>query len=197
MWKYVWVKKCIEIREMLFKNWKWLFENTNQTPLCVEAVFSHAMWCNFIWTCIQPHRLNFWFKIIWISTQMRPKLVSNHMGWAFAQYPLYFSSWAHGPQLFSPLRNGSRSNFNYIINGLMVHIISSLHRLDSYWTLSFYIYIYIYIFLDWVYGRNFTEWGQGMHVSCILFRSYLYNGIPQLVLIFIQNVFEEKCPITN
>ena len=151
-----------------------------------ELVSSHIGWA-------------FWFKIIWTSTQMRPKLVSNHMGWAFAQYPLYFSSWAHGPQLFSPLRNGSRSNFNYIINGLMVHIISLLHRLDSYWTLSFYIYIYIYIyiFLDWVYGRNFTEWGQGMHISCILFRSYLYNGIPQLVLIFIQNVFEEKCPITN
>ena len=25
-------KKCVEIRKMLFKNWKWLFENTNQTP---------------------------------------------------------------------------------------------------------------------------------------------------------------------
>ena len=24
-------KKNIEMREMLFKNWKWLFENTNQT----------------------------------------------------------------------------------------------------------------------------------------------------------------------
>ena len=32
MWKYVWVKKCVEMREMLFKNWKWLFEITNQTP---------------------------------------------------------------------------------------------------------------------------------------------------------------------
>ena len=28
----MWVKKCIKMREMLFKNWKWLFENTNQTP---------------------------------------------------------------------------------------------------------------------------------------------------------------------
>ena len=37
MWKYVWVKKCIEMCEMLFKNWKWLFEITNQTPpkLCI------------------------------------------------------------------------------------------------------------------------------------------------------------------
>ena len=32
MWKYVWVKKCVKIHEMLFKNWKWLFENTNQIP---------------------------------------------------------------------------------------------------------------------------------------------------------------------
>ena len=26
------MKKCVEIREMLFKNWKLLFENINQTP---------------------------------------------------------------------------------------------------------------------------------------------------------------------
>ena len=26
------MKKCVEMREMLFKNWKLLFENTNQTP---------------------------------------------------------------------------------------------------------------------------------------------------------------------
>ena len=25
-------EKCVEMREMLFKNWKLLFENTNQTP---------------------------------------------------------------------------------------------------------------------------------------------------------------------
>ena len=31
-WKYVWVKKCVEIHEMLFKNWKLLFGNTHQTP---------------------------------------------------------------------------------------------------------------------------------------------------------------------
>ena len=28
----MWVKKYVKIREMLFKNWKWLFKNTNQTP---------------------------------------------------------------------------------------------------------------------------------------------------------------------
>ena len=27
----MWVKKCVEMREMLFKNWKWLFKNINQT----------------------------------------------------------------------------------------------------------------------------------------------------------------------
>ena len=26
------MKKYVKIREILFKNWKWLFENTNQTP---------------------------------------------------------------------------------------------------------------------------------------------------------------------
>ena len=26
------MKKCVKIREMLFKNLKWLFKNTNQTP---------------------------------------------------------------------------------------------------------------------------------------------------------------------
>ena len=28
----MWVKKYLEIRVMLIKNWKLLFENTNQTP---------------------------------------------------------------------------------------------------------------------------------------------------------------------
>ena len=28
----MWVKKYVEMREMLFKNWKWLFEIINQTP---------------------------------------------------------------------------------------------------------------------------------------------------------------------
>ena len=31
--KYVWVKKCVDIRVMLFKNWKLLSENMYQTPL--------------------------------------------------------------------------------------------------------------------------------------------------------------------
>ena len=28
----MWVKKYVKIREILFENKKWLFENTNQTP---------------------------------------------------------------------------------------------------------------------------------------------------------------------
>ena len=28
----MWVKKCIKMHKILFKNWKWLFKNTNQTP---------------------------------------------------------------------------------------------------------------------------------------------------------------------
>ena len=39
LWKYVWVKKCMEIREMLFKNWKLLFENTNQTEKVYASAF--------------------------------------------------------------------------------------------------------------------------------------------------------------
>ena len=30
-WKYVWVKKCVKKRVMLFKNWKHVFEFTYQT----------------------------------------------------------------------------------------------------------------------------------------------------------------------
>ena len=30
MWIYVWVKKCVKIHEILFKNWKLLFKNTPQ-----------------------------------------------------------------------------------------------------------------------------------------------------------------------
>ena len=30
--KYVWMKKCVDIRVILFKNWKLLFENMYQTP---------------------------------------------------------------------------------------------------------------------------------------------------------------------
>ena len=40
LWKYVWVKKCIEIREILFKNWKLLFENTYQTHPYIAMVFT-------------------------------------------------------------------------------------------------------------------------------------------------------------
>ena len=49
----MWVKKCIEMREMLFKNLKWLFENTNQTPpksfmsldiSLVQLIFFYSLW---------------------------------------------------------------------------------------------------------------------------------------------------------
>ena len=38
------MKKCIEMRKILFKNWKWLFENTNQTP---RKSLNHAMYWKF------------------------------------------------------------------------------------------------------------------------------------------------------
>ena len=30
-WKYVWVKKCIQIHVMIFKNWKYVFKHMYQT----------------------------------------------------------------------------------------------------------------------------------------------------------------------
>ena len=35
----MWVKKCVEMYEMLFKNWKWLFENTKQIPSSLTLIF--------------------------------------------------------------------------------------------------------------------------------------------------------------
>ena len=48
MWKYVWVKNCLEIREMLFKNWKLLFENTNQ----IEKVYASAFFFFFFFLSV-------------------------------------------------------------------------------------------------------------------------------------------------
>ena len=47
MWKYVWVKKCVKIREMLFKNWKWLFKITNQTPPIFLFYFFFMSWYEY------------------------------------------------------------------------------------------------------------------------------------------------------
>ena len=41
---------------MLFKNWKWLFENTNQTPLCCRRVPPRACWYT-CWFTLQPKNL--------------------------------------------------------------------------------------------------------------------------------------------
>ena len=37
------MKKCVKMREMLFKNWKWFFENTNQTPPMVFKLISFTI----------------------------------------------------------------------------------------------------------------------------------------------------------
>ena len=52
------MKKCVEIREMLFKNWKWLFKNTNQTTpyfffekrvtMHINHIYMHISFCNLI-----------------------------------------------------------------------------------------------------------------------------------------------------
>ena len=52
----MWVKKCVEMREMLFKNWKWLFENINQTPpLSLYANFLVFLFFYFLYKylCVQ------------------------------------------------------------------------------------------------------------------------------------------------
>ena len=46
----MWVKKYVKIREMLFKNWKWLFENTNQTPL---SILNFEVKCVFYYLKLQ------------------------------------------------------------------------------------------------------------------------------------------------
>ena len=60
MWKYVWMKKYVEMREMLFKNWKWLFENTNQTPQKFLKVWKSNNWKVF-------HNYNFVLIKWWVQ----------------------------------------------------------------------------------------------------------------------------------
>ena len=54
------MKKCVKIREMLFKNWKWLFENTNQTPQKVQKIRSSNLF--FIFYSL----LKFYFLILYL-----------------------------------------------------------------------------------------------------------------------------------
>ena len=49
VWKYVWVKKCMKIRVILFKNWKCVFEWVYQTP-------------PKFWSCRAAHQV-FFFRI--------------------------------------------------------------------------------------------------------------------------------------
>ena len=54
------MKKCVKMREMLFKNWKWLFENTNQTPQKVQKIRSSNLF--FIFYSL----LKFYFLILYL-----------------------------------------------------------------------------------------------------------------------------------
>ena len=60
----MWVKKCVEIREILFKNWKLLFEYTNQTPPSdLIATFQIMLWnCKLKTQCSLFSRLEHIFK---------------------------------------------------------------------------------------------------------------------------------------
>ena len=54
------MKKCVKMREMLFKNWKWLFENTNQTPQKVQKIRSSNLFLIFY------SLLKFYFLILYL-----------------------------------------------------------------------------------------------------------------------------------
>ena len=45
-WKYLWVKKCVEIHVMLFKNWKYVFIHMYQTGFkhVGVCVWERALW---------------------------------------------------------------------------------------------------------------------------------------------------------
>ena len=70
MWKYVWVKKCVKIREMLFKNWKWLFKITNQTPPIFLFFFFFMSWYEY--PCYSK------LKILSLSNENWKQIVSNY-----------------------------------------------------------------------------------------------------------------------
>ena len=57
--KFLWMKKYIKIYEILFKNWKLLFENTNQTLFDANGVFeqhthdsSYSIYKRFFRFCV-------------------------------------------------------------------------------------------------------------------------------------------------
>ena len=80
VWKYMWVKKCVEIRVMLFKNWKYVFEWVYQTGtkcFCCMDFFANVAVAYFLsfFSCCDVDR---WF---WI---LKGKL----------QYCLWLNSWS-------------------------------------------------------------------------------------------------------
>ena len=61
-WKYLWVKKCMEIYTILFKHWKLLFKIHNQTAL---GILDKVIWVKF---CL--FAFPFSFALIIILTNM-------------------------------------------------------------------------------------------------------------------------------
>ena len=37
-WKYMWVKKCVKMRVMLFKNWKHVFKHVPNSPFITTTM---------------------------------------------------------------------------------------------------------------------------------------------------------------
>ena len=63
-WKYMWVKKCMKIHVMLFKNRKLLFKTSYQTALCVFS------WVGFVFyrSCVCFSLFSFLISLILIVT---------------------------------------------------------------------------------------------------------------------------------
>ena len=83
-WKYVWVKKCVEMREMLFKNWKWLFKNTNQTPLKCFALFFLLLILEYDFDNIPP--ISFGQPLIEMNNRMKLPFNFNFCDFTFLLY---------------------------------------------------------------------------------------------------------------
>ena len=69
VWKYVWMKKCVKIHVMLFKNWKYVFDQVYQTTpeffvfQCFESL-EHIQ-ISWLWS---PYIINLLEVGFWIFT---------------------------------------------------------------------------------------------------------------------------------
>ena len=133
------MKKYIEIREILFKNWKWLFKNTNQTrPIFFEKnIFLNNI--TFIFTYFFIHTYFYpYFQII------KRKILSRYTIHIITQKESYSwgreeiekigrfeaASWPNEPNLFSETNTQHRNCTYNVTRHVAVNPI--LHCLSSF-----------------------------------------------------------------